>query len=115
MPNASLGRALKPTLVLPPASKRITMSRSAEGEIKQNDISQAEAAELLRRRGLPIRLRTLQAWEAGRSVPIRLPQLPSRSFLTNIPLSPLNAIRADPAPRDFTRDVSPRSARPGKQ
>jgi DNA-binding transcriptional regulator YiaG len=35
----------------------------------QNDISQAEAAELLRRRGLPIRLRTLQAWEAGRSAP----------------------------------------------
>jgi DNA-binding transcriptional regulator YiaG len=33
----------------------------------QNDISQAEAAELLCRRGLPIRLRTLQAWEAGRS------------------------------------------------
>jgi len=77
------------------------MSRSAEGEIKQNDISQAEAAELLRRRGLPIRLRTLQAWEAGRSVPIRLPQLPSRSFLTNIPLSRLNAIRADPGPKGF--------------
>ena len=29
----------------------------------QNDISQAEAAELLRRRGLPIRLRTLQAYK----------------------------------------------------
>jgi DNA-binding transcriptional regulator YiaG len=35
----------------------------------QNDISQAEAVELLSRRGLPVRLRTLQAWEAGRSAP----------------------------------------------
>jgi hypothetical protein len=32
--------------------------------------------------------------------------LPSRSSSTNIPLSPLNAIRADRARRDFTRDVT---------
>jgi transcriptional regulator with XRE-family HTH domain len=81
----------------------------------QNDISQAEAAELLRRRGLPIRLRTLQAWEAGRSAPNPFAAVASRSFLINIPLSRLNAIRADPARMDFTRDVSPRSGCPGKQ
>jgi hypothetical protein len=37
MPNASLrcaGGALKPTLVLPRVSKRLTMGRSAEAEIK---------------------------------------------------------------------------------
>ena len=35
----------------------------------RNDISQARVAELLSRRGLLIRLRILQSWEAGRSAP----------------------------------------------
>ena len=39
----------------------------------QNDISQAEAAELLCRRGLPIRLRTFKAGKPAAPRPIALP------------------------------------------
>jgi hypothetical protein len=68
----------------------------------QNDISQAEDAQLFSRRGLPVRLRVLQAWEAGpfpRQIPS--PRPPSQSSSTNIPLFRLNAIRADQVRRDF--------------
>ena len=62
----------------------------------QNDISQAEAAELLCRRGLPIRLRTLQSWEAGRSAPNRFAVIALTEFLEK---HPTVSIKRDPSRR----------------
>jgi DNA-binding transcriptional regulator YiaG len=47
----------------------------------QNDISQAEAADALRKGGLPIRTRTLQEWEAGRAAPNAFAGLALTEFL----------------------------------
>ncbi len=60
----------------------------------QNDISQTEAAELLRRRGLPIRLRTLQAWEAGRSAPNPFAAVAITEFLDK---HPTVSVKRDPS------------------
>lgn len=51
----------------------------------RNDISQAEAAELLRGRGLRVRLRTLQEWEAGRAAPNAFAALAIKEFLDKHP------------------------------
>ena len=60
----------------------------------QNDISQAEAVELLSRRGLPVRLRTLQAWEAGRSLALT-------EFLEKHPTVSIKRDPKRPGPKGF--------------
>jgi DNA-binding transcriptional regulator YiaG len=67
----------------------------------QNDISQAEAAELLCRRGLPIRLRTLQAWEAGRSAPNRFAVIALTEFLEKHPTVSVKRDPSKPGPKGF--------------
>ena len=67
----------------------------------QNDISQAEAAELLRRRGLPIRLRTLQAWEAGRSAPNPFAAVAMTEFLDKHPTVSVKRDPSRPGPKGF--------------
>jgi DNA-binding transcriptional regulator YiaG len=67
----------------------------------QNDISQAEAAELLCRRGLPIRLRTLQAWEAGRSAPNRFAVIALTEFLEKHPTVSIKRDPKRPGPKGF--------------
>ncbi len=67
----------------------------------QNDISQAEAAELLCRRGLPIRLRTLQAWEAGRSAPNRFAVVALIQFLDKHPTVSIKRDPSRPGPKGF--------------
>ena len=67
----------------------------------QNDISQAEAADLLRRRGLPVRLRTLQAWEAGRSSPNRFAVIALAEFLDKHPTVSIKRDPSKPGPKGF--------------
>jgi DNA-binding transcriptional regulator YiaG len=67
----------------------------------QNDISQAEAAKLLCRRGLPIRLRTLQAWEAGRSAPNRFAVVALIQFLDKHPTVSIKRDPSRPGPKGF--------------
>ena len=67
----------------------------------QNDISQAEAAELLRRRGLPIRLRTLQSWEAGRSAPNPFAAVALAEFLDKHPIVSIKRDPSRPGPKGF--------------
>jgi DNA-binding transcriptional regulator YiaG len=67
----------------------------------QNDISQAEAAELLRGRGLPIRLRTLQEWEAGRAVPNAFAALALTQFLDKHPTVSIKRDPSRPGPKGF--------------
>jgi DNA-binding transcriptional regulator YiaG len=67
----------------------------------QNDISQAEAAELLGRRGLPIRLRTLQAREAGRSAPNRFAVVALIQFLDKHPTVSIKRDPSRPGPKGF--------------
>ena len=67
----------------------------------QNDISQAEAVELLSRRGLPVRLRTLQAWEAGRSAPNRFAVIALSEFLEKHPTVSIKRDPSRPGPKGF--------------
>jgi DNA-binding transcriptional regulator YiaG len=67
----------------------------------QNDISQAEATELLSRRGLPVRLRTLQAWEAGRSAPNRFAVIALAEFLDKHPTVSVKRDSSRPGPKGF--------------
>jgi DNA-binding transcriptional regulator YiaG len=67
----------------------------------QNDISQAEAAELLSRRGLPVRLRTLQAWEAGRSAPNAFAARAISEFLDKHPTVSIKRDPSRPGPKGF--------------
>ena len=67
----------------------------------QNDISQAEAAEWLRRRGLPVRLRTLQAWEAGRSTHNPLAATALKQFLEKHPTVSIKRDPSRPGPKGF--------------
>ena len=80
---------------LPPVMIRLKAWRA------QNDISQAEAAELLRRRGLPIRLRTLQAWEAGRSAPNPFAAVAITRFLDKHPTVSIKRDPSKPGPKGF--------------
>jgi len=80
---------------LPPVVIRLKTWRA------QNDISQAEAAELLRRRGLPIRLRTLPAWEAGRSAPNPFAAVAIARFLDKHPTVSIKRDPSKPGPKGF--------------
>jgi len=67
----------------------------------QNDISQAEAAELLRERGLPVRLRTLQEWESGRAAPNPFASLALSEFLDKHPTVSIKRDPRRPGPKGF--------------
>jgi DNA-binding transcriptional regulator YiaG len=67
----------------------------------QNDISQAEAAELLCRHGLPIRLRTLQSWEAGRSAPNPFAAVALAQCLDKHPTVSVKRDPSRPGPKGF--------------
>jgi DNA-binding transcriptional regulator YiaG len=67
----------------------------------KNDISQAEAAELLRRRGLPIRLRTVQGWEAGRFAPNAFAVAALTKFLDKHPTVSFKRDPSRPGPKGF--------------
>jgi DNA-binding transcriptional regulator YiaG len=67
----------------------------------KNDISQAEAADLLRRRRLPIQLRTLQAWEAGRSAPNPFAATALTEFLDKHPTVSVKRDPSRPGPKGF--------------
>ena len=66
-----------------------------------NDISQAEAAELLRRRGLPVPTRTLQEWEAGRAAPNAFAALALTEFLDEHPTVSIERDSSRPGPKGF--------------
>ena len=80
---------------LPPVVVRLKTWRA------RNNISQAEAAELLSRRGLPVRLRTLQAWEAGRSAPNPFADVAIREFLDKNPAVSIKRDPSRPGPKGF--------------
>ena len=67
----------------------------------QNDISQAEAAELLRGGGLPIRLRTLQEWESGRAAPNPFAALALTEYLEKHPTVSIRRDPRRPGPKGF--------------
>ena len=67
----------------------------------QNDISQAEAAELLSRRGLPVRLRTVQGWEAGRFAPNAFAVAALTEFLDKHPTVSIKRDPSKPGPKGF--------------
>jgi DNA-binding transcriptional regulator YiaG len=67
----------------------------------ENDISQAEAAELLRGGGLPIRLRTLQEWESGRAAPNPFASLALTEFLDKHPAVSVKRDPRRPGPKGF--------------
>jgi DNA-binding transcriptional regulator YiaG len=67
----------------------------------QNDISQAEAAEMLRGSGLPVRLRTLQEWESGRAVPNAFAALALTQYLDQHPTVSIERDPSRPGPKGF--------------
>jgi DNA-binding transcriptional regulator YiaG len=67
----------------------------------RNDISQAEAAELLRGSGLPVRLRTLQEWESGRAAPNAFAALALTEFLDQHPTVSIERDPSRPGPKGF--------------
>jgi len=67
----------------------------------KNNISQAEASDVLRRRGLPIRLRTLQEWEAGRSAPNPFAAVALTEFLDKHPTVSVKRDPSRPGPKGF--------------
>jgi len=67
----------------------------------QNDISQAEATQLLSRRGLPVRLRTLQGWEAGRAAPNTFAAKAIAEFLDKHPTVSIKRDPKRPGPKGF--------------
>jgi DNA-binding transcriptional regulator YiaG len=67
----------------------------------QNDISQAEAAELLHEGGLPVRLRTLQEWESGRAAPNPFAALALTEFLEKHPTVSIRRDPSRPGPKGF--------------
>ena len=67
----------------------------------KNNISQAEAVQLLVRRGLPIRLRTLQAWEAGQSAPNSFAASALAEYLDKHPTVSVKRDPKRPGPRGF--------------
>ena len=67
----------------------------------QNDISQAEATELLREGGLPVRLRTLQEWESGRAAPNVFAALALTEFLEKHPTVSIRRDPSRPGPKGF--------------
>ena len=67
----------------------------------KNDISQAEATELLSRRGLPVRLRTLQAWEAGRAAPNAFAVAALTKFFDKHPTVSIKRDPSRPGPKGF--------------
>jgi hypothetical protein len=68
---------------------------------EHNGISQAEAAELFSRRGLPIRLRTLQVSEAGQSAPNRFAEVALAQFLDKHPTVSIKRDPSRPGPKGF--------------
>ena len=67
----------------------------------KNNISQTEAGDVLRRRGLPIRLRTLQEWEAGRSAPNPFAAVALTAFLDKHPTVSVKRDPSRPGPKGF--------------
>ncbi|MBV8227915.1 MAG: helix-turn-helix transcriptional regulator [Verrucomicrobia bacterium] len=66
-----------------------------------NDLSQAEAAEILHRAGLPIRTRTLQAWEAGRTSPNPFAEVALINYLDKHPVVAVKRNPSKPGPKGF--------------
>jgi DNA-binding transcriptional regulator YiaG len=95
MPSAPREQVQKRPKELPPLVLRLKTWRA------QNDISQAEAAELLRRRGLPVRTRTLQEWEAGRAAPNAFAALALTEFLDKHPNVSIKREPGRPGPKGF--------------
>jgi len=67
----------------------------------RNDISQAEAAELLRGSGLPVHLRTVQGWEAGRFAPNAFAAKAIADFLDQHPTVSIKRDPSRPGPKGF--------------
>jgi DNA-binding transcriptional regulator YiaG len=95
MPSAPREPVQKRPKELPPLVVRLKTWRA------RNDISQAEAADLLRRRGLPIRTRTLQEWEAGRAAPNAFAALALTEFLDKHPTVSIERDPSRPGPKGF--------------
>jgi DNA-binding transcriptional regulator YiaG len=80
---------------LPPLIVRLKKWRA------HNDLSQAEAAEILHRAGLPIRTRTLQAWEAGRTKPNAFAEVALTDYLNKHPVVSVKRNPNKPGPKGF--------------
>ena len=76
---------------------------------QRTTLARPEASEVLRRRGLPIRLRTLQEWEEGRSAPNPFAAVALTGFLDKHPTVSVKRERSEQAwaERIFRRDVDP--------